>query len=140
MAREYVGDEIAIDLESRLCIHAGECVRGMPEVFDANARPWITVENAFDRADELAEVIRRCPTGALHYRRLDGEAREPAEAPVRVRVQTDGPLYIRSALEITAPNGAMIRQDARTALCRCGDSPNKPFCDNSHIAAGFTAP
>ena len=140
MAREYVGDAIAIGWESKLCIHAGECVRGMPEVFDAEARPWISVANAAGRADALAAVIRRCPTGALHYRRLDGADAEAADASVSVAVQSDGPLYVRGDLRISDGNGATIREDVRTALCRCGDSANKPFCDNSHIAAGFSAP
>ena len=140
MAREYVGDEIAVGWEPALCIHAGECVRGMPDVFNADARPWIAIDQAAGRADTLAEVIRRCPSGALHTRRLDGEANEAAAAPVTVAVQRDGPLYVRGDLEIRDASGGMIRREVRAALCRCGDSANKPFCDNSHIAAGFQAP
>ena len=106
----------------------------------ADARPWIAIDQAAGRADTLAEVIRRCPSGALHTRRLDGEANEAAAAPVTVAVQRDGPLYVRGDLEIRDASGGMIRREVRAALCRCGDSANKPFCDNSHIAAGFQAP
>ena len=140
MAREYVGAQIAVAWEPALCIHAGECVRGMPDVFNTDARPWIAIDQAAGRADILAEVIRRCPSGALHTRRLDGEAKEAAAAPVIVAVQRDGLLYIRGDLEIRDASGGMIRREVRAALCRCGDSANKPSCDNSHIAAGFQAP
>ena len=139
MPREYVGDGIAVQWDAKRCIHSRECVSGMPGVFDPQARPWINVNNAAGRADELAEVIQRCPTGALHYRRLDGAPGETAGASVRVVAQRDGPLYVRGDLEIKDANGAIIHKDVRVALCRCGVSSNKPFCDNSHVEAGFTA-
>lgn len=140
MAPEYAGDGIAVQWEPKLCIHARECVNGMPGVFDPQARPWISADEAAGRADELAAVIQRCPSGALHYRRLDGAAEETAGDGVRIVVQADGPLYVRGRLAIKDANGTMIRDDVRTALCRCGASGNKPFCDNSHFAVGFTAP
>jgi len=144
MPREYVGEQIAIGWEPKLCIHAAECVRGMPEVFDTQSRPWVTVENAFDRADELAGLIARCPSGALSYRRLDdGPAESPDAADdhaVHVAIQPDGPLYVRGDLTLKDAAGGVVRDGLRVALCRCGDSQNKPFCDNSHIAAGFAAP
>ena len=47
--------------------HAGECVRGMPEVFDAGAGPWINpdVASTADTAGRLREAVGRCPSGAL---------------------------------------------------------------------------
>ena len=64
--------------EPSFCIHAGECIRGAPDVFDFARRPWVVVDN--DTADRIAETVRRCPTGALHYRRLDGAEQEPVPA------------------------------------------------------------
>jgi hypothetical protein len=46
------------------------CVRGLPQVFVPEARPWVLVDAA--DADAVAATIGTCPTGALHYRRLDG--------------------------------------------------------------------
>lgn len=140
MPREYVGEQIAIGWEPKLCIHAGECVRGMPEVFDTQARPWVTVENAFDRADDLAELIGRCPSGALSYRWLDDGPPEAPDPQLNIAIQPNGPLYLRGALTLQDPQGNPLRGATRVALCRCGDSTNKPFCDNSHIEAGFRAP
>jgi CDGSH-type Zn-finger protein len=42
-------------------------------------------------------------------------------------------------MRILDANGAVLREDTRMALCRCGHSRNKPFCDGSHETSGFQA-
>ncbi|WP_326595380.1 (4Fe-4S)-binding protein [Streptomyces sp. NBC_01803] len=71
--REYPAPGITVTWEPGRCEHAAECVRGVPAVFDTSRRPWITPEAA--PADELAEVIDRCPSFALGYRTADGRTR-----------------------------------------------------------------
>lgn len=39
--REYQGDGITVSYELKRCIHAAECVRGLPAVFNLGKRPWI---------------------------------------------------------------------------------------------------
>lgn len=68
--KTYEGRSITVTFEAGRCRHAAECVRGLPEVFDTGRRPWIQPDNA--AADRLAEVVTRCPSGALQYRRADG--------------------------------------------------------------------
>jgi CDGSH-type Zn-finger protein len=52
----------------------------------------------------------------------------------------DGPLLVRGDVDIVAPDGTVVPRRRRTiALCRCGLSALKPFCDGSHKAAGFRA-
>ena len=46
---------------------------------------------------------------------------------------------VRGQVRIVDPNGGLIREDTRVALCRCGASGNKPFCDGSHRRIGFQA-
>lgn len=133
--KKYEGDGIIIHFEARRCIHAAECVHGLPGVFDANARPWITP--AGGSAEEIASVVERCPSGALSYERMDGGPPESTPAEKSIRVVADGPLYVRGALEVCDADGRAIQAGPRVALCRCGASKNKPFCDNSHIEAGF---
>lgn len=130
--RTYEGDGIAVDYDAGRCIHVAECVRGLRQVFDPERRPWIDATLA--PADAIAEVVRRCPTGALHYRRTDDEER-PAERN-EVRAAVDGPLYLSGQIELHLPEAGRI-DETRVALCRCGASRNKPYCDNSHVAAGF---
>jgi CDGSH-type Zn-finger protein len=53
----------------------------------------------------------------------------------------DGPLIVRGDFAITAQDGSPIPAGRKTvALCRCGRSANKPFCDGSHARTGFKAP
>jgi CDGSH-type Zn-finger protein len=83
-------------------------------------------------ADTLAAVVQHCPTGALHFERLDVAAAEQPPLPARVQVAADGPLYLRGRITVQREDGAPIVTDTRIALCRCGMSDNKPFCDGSH--------
>src|SRR5919107_668558 len=73
-ARAYTAPGVSVFYDGGRCLHFAECVRGLPEVFDARKRPWIQPENA--PPEEVAEVVRRCPSGALHYR-LEAESAEP---------------------------------------------------------------
>lgn len=51
----------------------------------------------------------------------------------------DGPLLIRGDVELVTVDGEPIGgQRPTTALCRCGASATKPFCDGSHKAIGFS--
>jgi uncharacterized Fe-S cluster protein YjdI len=132
--RSYASDAIEVHWEPRLCIHVQHCVHRLPAVFRADERPWIVVDGA--DADAVAETIEQCPTGALH-RRLDGGAEEDAPSETVVDPRPDGPLFLRGRLRIVGDDGHVVREDTRVALCRCGGSANKPFCDGTHGRIGF---
>ena len=131
----YASDAIRVLWDARRCIHVAECVRGLPRVFDPRRRPW--VEPGAAEADAIAEVIRRCPTGALHYERLDGGPPEPLPAQNTVELQPDGPILVRGMIQVENDRSEWELQDLRMALCRCGASRQKPFCDGSHVARQF---
>jgi len=135
VARIYQNSEIAVSWEPKLCIHAGYCFRGLPEVFQPENRPWVKMDAA--TAGQIAEVVMTCPTGALHFERLDDGQQEPQPSETTIDARPNGPLYVRGKLRITGPGGHLIREDTRLALCRCGASENKPFCDGSHRRVGF---
>lgn len=137
-AKHYTSDAVTVTFVAQRCIHAAECVRRLPAVFDKNRRPWILPSAAI--ADEIAAVIERCPTGALHYERSDGGPAEAPDARNTLRVRAQGPYYTRGKLRVITAEGELYFEDVRVAFCRCGQSQNKPFCDNSHIAAGFDDP
>lgn len=69
--KQYVGESIDVYYDVSLCVHAAECVRGLPEVFDTKRKPWILPDGA--EAPYVATVIERCPSGALQFVRKDGE-------------------------------------------------------------------
>ncbi|MEZ4671980.1 MAG: (4Fe-4S)-binding protein [Anaerolineae bacterium] len=136
-ARTYAGEHIDVNYEVRRCIHAEECVRHLREVFDNKKTPWVQPDNG--TADAIADTIHHCPSGALHYVRKDGGATEPIPAHNTIQVDEDGPLYVRGNVTVINGKGDEILHDTRVALCRCGESNNKPFCDNSHIESHFEA-
>lgn len=133
--RSYSSGGIRVFWEPRYCIHSGNCVRGLPAVFRPAERPWILADEA--SADEIARVVARCPTGALHFERLDGGPAEEVPAETTVSATKDGPLLVHGEVELRDGADNLIRRDTRVALCRCGASANKPFCDNSHLVSGF---
>lgn len=128
---QYEAERIIVYYDVKRCIHSEECIRGAPAVFDRYRRPWI--DPTLDDADHLAEVILRCPTGALHFTRKDGAPEETFPESNVVLVGPDGPLYLHGNVEIVARGKEVLVHDTRVALCRCGRSQNKPFCDNSHL-------
>jgi uncharacterized Fe-S cluster protein YjdI/CDGSH-type Zn-finger protein len=134
--RVYANGEIEVHWEPKLCIHVRNCVNRLGSVFDAQARPWIDPDGA--TPDEIAATVLTCPTGALHFRRLDGGAQEEAAPEMTVEPHPDGPLFLRGRIRVVDGEGTLIREDTRLALCRCGASENKPFCDGSHRRIGFT--
>ena len=63
--KSYEGAEITVTFDAAVCQHSGNCVRGLPEVFDVRRRPWISPDDA--PAARVAEAVERCPSGALRY-------------------------------------------------------------------------
>jgi CDGSH-type Zn-finger protein/uncharacterized Fe-S cluster protein YjdI len=127
------GKALTVLFEGKRCIHARHCVLQAPRVFLANTPgEWIFPDEMSSEA--LIGVAHACPSGAIRYERHDGG---PAETPPPVnviRIRENGPLAVHAELHL-AGRTAMTR----ATLCRCGASKNKPFCDGSHVAAGFQA-
>lgn len=132
---EYQSESITVQYQVKRCIHAAECVQRLNQVFNTGRRPWVQPLHA--SADEITATIEHCPTGALHYTRQDGGTAEVPPAQNTLRVVADGPIYVRGDLELVLDDEVII-QETRVALCRCGASQNKPFCDNSHKDIGFS--
>jgi len=131
-ARAYTAPGVTLFYDRGRCLHFAECVRGLPQVFDVANRPWIQPQNA--SADDVAEVVRRCPSGALHYR-LEGRPREQPEQPTRVEFVSNGPINLRGDLSIAVSAGRM--REVRASLCRCGRTQNEPFCDEACSRTGW---
>ena len=63
----------------------------------------------------------------------------PADGPVEIKVRDDGPYRVTGPVRIVDGDGAVLDVEAgrAVALCRCGRSSTKPFCDATHKTAGF---
>jgi uncharacterized Fe-S cluster protein YjdI/CDGSH-type Zn-finger protein len=130
----YWGKAIDVTFDLGVCLHAAECLRGLPDVFDVHRKPWV-LPDAGDPF-QIAAVIARCPTGALQYsfarEYLPGEAASPLTA---VTARSDGPVWLTGNLVLTTDQGET--RETRLALCRCGQSGRPPFCDASGPCTGW---
>jgi CDGSH-type Zn-finger protein/uncharacterized Fe-S cluster protein YjdI len=126
------GHDVTIRFDEKRCIHARFCVTQAPATFSANMKgSWIRPDAT--ETELSCGTIRQCPSGALSYRRKDGHD-EPAPAVNLLSLRENGPYAVRATLSIDGEPAGF-----RAALCRCGASANKPFCDGSHLRIGFTA-
>jgi CDGSH-type Zn-finger protein/uncharacterized Fe-S cluster protein YjdI len=130
----YPGAAIDVHWDERLCIHIGECGNAAGTLFVGGREPWC-IPDACSKA-EVREIIERCPSGALSYHDHDDRP-EVAPGENTVTVAYNGPLYARGDLDLEGAPAEMPGVRFRAALCRCGLSANKPFCDNSHLKGGF---
>jgi uncharacterized Fe-S cluster protein YjdI len=132
-AKQYPGEAITVSYDAKRCIHFAECVKGLPAVFDTSRRPWIQVDEA--DADAVAEVVERCPSGALQYVRADGRVEEPHA--VRIEPLPDGPLLVSGKFHLGQFGQGTI--EPRAALCRCGRTANQPYCDHECERSGWSS-
>lgn len=134
-AVKYAGKSVDVKWNGGLCIHVGECGRAKGDLFTAGRKPWCQPDLVAD--EDVEDVVLRCPTGALTYRYKDDSKAERADAENTIHVTYNGPLYVRGDLAIEGAPSDAHGLAFRAAFCRCGQSKNKPFCDNSHDGAGF---
>ncbi len=118
----FEGDPITFYENVAICSHAGFCPSGMPD-------KW-REEGEFTE-EELVEKVRKCPSGALSYARGSTEHRDQ-ERPCKVRLKKGGPLEIEGGIELRNTEWGEGASHEHYALCRCGASKMKPFCDGTH--------
>ena len=127
------GKELKIDFDVSRCVRARHCVLGATKTFVGEVEgEWLFP----DRSDNglVRGLVHDCPSGALTYEPKGDVAPEPVPAVNVLNMRENGPNALRGALEL---DGEKIGY--RVALCRCGASKNKPFCDMSHATIGFKA-
>lgn len=101
--RDYPGKEITVHDNRKICSHAAECVNNLSSVFKLGSRPWINPDAS--KMNDIVDVVRRCPSGALSYS-IDGvEYRDPEEQrnPI-VTVLKNGPYHITGGIELIGEN------------------------------------
>ena len=135
--RAYVGREVTITDNRSICAHAGFCTSELRAVFQSRRKPWITPDEA--DVEAIAATILKCPSGALGYE-IDGIPFGDQERAPTIAVSKDGPYYITGGVELLHATGLRGPSLEHFALCRCGQSKNKPFCDGTHWTIGFSDP
>ena len=129
-ARAYPGTGMTLHDDRGLCAHASFCATKQTNAW----KMMRETEDTATRSHAMA-MVERCPSGAITYD-VDGERNEP-DLPVRVNVIEDGPLFVSGGVPVSRADGAPLETRNRMALCRCGASSNKPFCDGTHVEVGF---
>jgi len=125
----YEGKEITIHDNRGVCSHAGYCTDNLPSVFIMGREPWIDPDGA--SPDEVASVIKMCPSGALSYSREGVLHKDQCRKPA-ITISKDGPYRIVGGVKLNDSTGSQPESEEHYTLCRCGESKNKPFCDGSH--------
>ena len=133
----FTGQDIDVFWDARLCIHIAECVKARGGLFVTGRDRWCVPDCATN--GEVREIVERCPSGALTYHDKKADPERPM-AGNTVAVAYNGPLFVSGDLAIEGAPDDMPGVRFRAALCRCGHSQNKPFCDHSHEPAGFRDP
>jgi CDGSH-type Zn-finger protein/truncated hemoglobin YjbI len=143
----YPGQEVTIFDNRGICQHSGLCTDRLATVFRTGAEPFVAPSGG--RLDEIIRAVRDCPSGALSYAIGGIEARDQVDwgnaRPPAIEVTKDGPYRITGAIALSGPNGAAEERAEGAsrehyALCRCGQSQNKPFCSGMHWYVNFRDP
>jgi predicted GNAT family acetyltransferase/uncharacterized Fe-S cluster protein YjdI len=79
--KEYKNGDLTIVWKPQKCIHAAECVKRLPEVYNPKEKPWIKAENA--SIDALKIQIKACPSGALSYKMKNDAIQEEAHLEIK---------------------------------------------------------
>ena len=136
IVKKYSNDELTVVWKPKLCIHAAECVKALPQVYNPNEKPWIKAKNA--TTQELQAQIKKCPSGALSYTMNEQKQNQEVETiNTKVEVLEKGPLFVHGNLLVIDKVGNKVSKSNTTAFCRCGHSNNKPYCDGTHQKVNF---
>jgi uncharacterized Fe-S cluster protein YjdI len=144
IVKEYTNGEITVKWQPNECIHATTCFKMLPEVFKPAERPWVKINAA--STDKIIETVEACPTAALTWWYNDNKKvtnktyfkmEDNKIQKQKINLFENGPLHVPAEVDIIDGNGKVLKENEDKYICRCGHSKNKPFCDGSHMTAGF---
>ena len=126
---DYTAGELTIHDNRGICAHIGRCTDGLPSVFRLRTEPWIDPSGA--DSDAVAATVRLCPSGALSHSIGSVEHRD-THRPAAIVVSKNGPYLITGGIVLEDEEQGEGASTEHYAICRCGKSENKPFCDGTH--------
>lgn len=127
--KRYSKDDLTVVWQPTKCSHSKKCFAGLPEVFNPENRPWVQLDHKTN--EEIVAQVKKCPSGALSIEGMGSEDEALLDS-TKVKVTQGGPLLVTGSLTIELANGETVEKTGVSALCRCGASANKPYCDGSH--------
>ncbi len=128
--KTHAGTGITVHRVGALCAKSRFCANQITDWYQLLAK-----SDDVNARTEVAAMVQHCPSGTLVLE-IDGEILEPdlrrAISPIE-----DGPYWITGGVSVVRSDGVALEVRNRMALCRCGESSNKPFCDGTHHRIGF---
>jgi uncharacterized Fe-S cluster protein YjdI len=140
--KQYQNNDITVTWEPSKCIHSANCFKGLPRVFNPNKKPWIVLENS--STETIINQVRQCPSGAISFKQnvmptqsenINNDTN--TNKLLKVQIAPNGPILLHGDFLFELNNEIKEVNANVTALCRCGNSNNKPFCDGSHRNSSF---
>ncbi len=136
MIKHYTQDDLTITWKPDICTHSGTCARSLSAVFKPKERPWIQMENSSNA--EIMKVVDQCPSGAISYEIAGQNPQENiASSETLVDIKDNGPILLDGPAQIKYKGETLVNDSKKIALCRCGASQNKPYCDGAHSKIDF---
>jgi CDGSH-type Zn-finger protein len=134
-----VGPGVDLTWSAKFCVAARFCHGG--------EEAWGYAERSGEPGarQRAVEEACACPSGSLvAWDKATGKPIEIACGPAVGLVENpgtgaSGPIWVKGGIPIESAEGVEYERRNRVTLCRCGLSRNKPFCDGTHIEAGFKA-
>jgi len=136
-AQVIPGDGQNLTDNEKLCAYGRFC--------DVDGGVWNLVSEPGSEAKALvAGIVHHCPGGRLGL--TNPTTGELLDEPIEVGLELiedpelgnlSGPLRATGGIRVVSSSGKGYEVRDRQALCRCGASSNKPFCDGSHASVGF---
>ena len=141
ITKKYSNKEITVIWKPDLCIHSTNCWKGSLKIFNPKRKPWIDMNAGSN--EEIIRIVNNCPSGALSFKRekkMSEQKAQPAQSSqsqTTVQVNKGGPYLVKGKFVFVGTDGKEEVKEGSIALCRCGGSNNKPFCDGVHSKIGF---
>ena len=144
-SRQSYGEQAKILKGPVLALTDAEALCASARFCDPNGTVWRQVKRTDDASvrTTFTRQVSNCPSGRLAaWELVTGKPIEP-QLPLSIGLIQDpaervsGPLWLRGGIAVSSADGFRYEVRNRVTLCRCGASKNKPFCDGSHVAAGF---
>jgi CDGSH-type Zn-finger protein/uncharacterized Fe-S cluster protein YjdI len=136
--KKYTNGEITVVWQPHLCVHATICFTELPKVFIPYERPWIKMNGA--STDEIINIVEQCPTDALTFywnKDKKEDKKDEKEKGAEISIVKNGPFVVKGSFKIKDIDGNEIVCGKSAALCRCGHTKNRPFCDGTHTDINF---
>ncbi len=129
---EYVGKDFIMLDKGKLCFGAGFC-------YSKHGNIWEFIESENSKNNEtIIQMSNDCPAGRFviidkKTNKIISPNFNPSISVVEeVRKYVSGPLWVKGNIQIVSKEKGEYEKRDSVALCRCGESKNKPYCDGEH--------